>query len=70
MGIAFFYLNKHEPIHTHVENGDCEARFVLVPEIDLTYSRGFKKSELRIIVDLITEHYGTLINAWQKTFGK
>lgn len=66
----FFYLNEHEPIHIHVTKGDSEARFVLVPEVDMTYSRGFKKSEIRDIVDLITEHYATLINAWRKTFGQ
>lgn len=66
----YFYLNEHEPIHIHVAKGDSEARFVLVPEIDMTYCRGFKKSELRDIVNLITEHYGTFINAWRTTFGQ
>lgn len=66
----FFYLNEHQPIHIHVAKADHEARFVLVPEIDMTYCRGFKKSELRDIVYLITEHYDTFINAWHTTFGE
>ena len=66
----FFFLNEHEPIHIHVTKADSEARFVLVPEIDLTYCRGFKKNELRDIVNLITEHYGTFITAWHTTFGQ
>jgi len=39
----FFYLNEHEPIHIHVEKANCEARIVLVPEIVISYNRGFKK---------------------------
>lgn len=66
----FFYLNEHESIHIHVAKADHEARFVLVPEIDMTYCRGFKRSEIREIVNLITAHYDTLINAWRNTFGK
>lgn len=64
----YFYLNEHEPIHIHVSKGGSEARFVLVPEIDMTYSRGFKKSEIRDIVTIISDHYGTIINAWYNTF--
>ncbi|QJD77889.1 DUF4160 domain-containing protein [Spirosoma rhododendri] len=59
----YFYLNEHEPIHIHVSKGGSEARFVLVPEIDMTYSRGFKKSEIRDIVTIISDHYETIINA-------
>ena len=41
----FFYMNEHEPIHIHVSKAGKEARFVLVPEIDLTYCRGLKKGK-------------------------
>ena len=63
----FFYLNEHEPIHVHVTKGDSEARIVLVPIIDLSYSRGFKKNELRTIIEIITSHYETIIEAWHST---
>jgi Domain of unknown function (DUF4160) len=66
----FFFLNEHEPIHIHVTKASSEDRFVLVPEIDMTYCRGFKKNELRDIVNLITEHYGAFIDAWHATFGQ
>ncbi|WP_019989774.1 DUF4160 domain-containing protein [Rudanella lutea] len=66
----FFYLNEHELVHVHVTKGGNEARFVLVPEIDMTYSHGFKRSEIRDIVTLITQHYATLISAWHNTFGE
>lgn len=57
-GYRFFvYLNEHEPIHVHVAKVGREARFVLVPAIDLSYNRGFKKNELREIVTLLIQHY-------------
>ncbi len=43
---------------------------MIVPEIDVSYSRGFKKSEIRDIINLIAEHYATLIDAWYDTFGQ
>ena len=64
----FFYLNEHEPIHVHVTKGSCEARIVLVPVIDISYCRGFKKNELRAIIEIITDHYETIIRAWHETF--
>ena len=64
----FFYLNEHEPIHVHVKRGDSEARIVLVPMIDISYCRGFKKNEIRDIIDIITDNYETIIKAWHATF--
>ncbi|MGN7888897.1 DUF4160 domain-containing protein [Dyadobacter endophyticus] len=66
----FFYLNEHEPIHIHVEKANCEARIVLVPEIVISYNRGFKKKELRSIIDIVVCNYGKIIQAWQDTFNK
>lgn len=66
----FFYMNEHEPIHIHVSKSGNEARVVLVPMIDITYCRGFKKNELRDIIDLILIHYDTIIRAWWQTFGE
>ncbi len=66
----FFYMNDHEPIHVHVSKAGKEARFDLVPEIDLTYCRGFKKNELRDILSLLVDHYDTFIDAWRQTFGE
>jgi hypothetical protein len=64
----FFYLNEHEPIHVHVSKGDSEARIVLVPELSVSYSRGFKKNELRSIIEIIIENYGYIIETWHSTF--
>jgi hypothetical protein len=66
----FFYLNEHEPIHVHVKRGDSEARVVLVPIIDISYCRGFKKNELRFIIEIISNNYEIIIETWHATFGE
>jgi hypothetical protein len=66
----YFFMNEHEPRHIHISRGKNEARVVLIPEIQLSYNRGFKKNELRQIIDLIIENYETIIRAWNNTFGK
>ncbi|WP_221390587.1 DUF4160 domain-containing protein [Dyadobacter sp. NIV53] len=66
----FFYLNEHEPIHIHVSKGDSEARIVLIPAIDVSYCRGFKKNELRTIIEIIIDNYEKIIEKWHETFDK
>lgn len=29
----FFWSREHEPIHVHVENGDGDAKFDILPEV-------------------------------------
>lgn len=53
-------MNEHEPIHVHVAKAGKEARIVLVPVIDVSYNRGFGRTELRKIIDLVLAHYDKL----------
>ena len=55
---------------SHISKSGKEARIVLMLAIDVTYCRGFKKNELRDIIDIILERYDTVINAWRQTFGE
>ena len=64
----FFYMNEHDPIHIHVNRAGNEARFDLIPVVDMTSCRGFKRSEIREIVEIITDRYDYFINAWKQTF--
>ncbi|MBO9612316.1 MAG: DUF4160 domain-containing protein [Dyadobacter sp.] len=66
----FFWMNEHEPIHIHVEKGKCNARIVLVPEIEVSYNHGFKKNEMRVIKDIIVCNYEKIIQAWHNSFDK
>ena len=63
-------MNEHLPIHVHVTKAESEARVILVPDIDVTFCRGFKKNEIREIIEIIIEHYEQFIEKWQNTFGE
>jgi hypothetical protein len=62
----FFYMNEHLPIHVHITKAASEARIVLVPEI----CKGFKKNEIREIIEITIEHYEEFIEKWNNTFGQ
>ncbi|WP_229376738.1 DUF4160 domain-containing protein [Fibrella aquatilis] len=62
-------MNEHEPIHIHVSKAGNEARFDLLPVIDMTHCRGFKRNEIREIVNIIIDRYEHFIDAWKQTFG-
>lgn len=66
----YFFVNEHEPIHIHVSRGQNDARIILVPIIQLSYNHGFKKNELRQIIDIIIENYETIIKSWHETFNQ
>lgn len=66
----FFYMNEHEPIHIHVEKGTCNARIVLVPKIVVSFNHGFKRNEMRSILDIIVCNYEKIIQTWHNTFDK
>ena len=41
-----FYSGDHEPVHTHVVRGGCEAKFNVQP-LEMVYNHGFKQHEMR-----------------------
>jgi hypothetical protein len=63
-------MNEHEPIHIHVEKGKCNARIVLFPTIVVSYNHGFKRNEMRTILDIIICNYEKIIQAWHNAFDK
>jgi hypothetical protein len=69
-GFRFFFYSEEndEPIHIHVAKGECEAKFWLVPEIHLEWNDGFKRPQLRRILDLLQENQDAIRRAWQKHF--
>ena len=47
LGLKFyFFSNDHEPIHVHVSSGDTEAKFRVVPNIELVENCGLKPREI------------------------
>ena len=68
-GLRFmFYSNDHEPIHVHVSSGDQEAKFRVVPEIELIENNGLKPREIRQSIMAIEENREIIIERWNEYF--
>ena len=66
----FFYSGDGgEPPHIHVERDQHVAKVWLDP-VRLQRSGGFRAAELRSITDLVRQHQGPLLEAWNDHFGK
>jgi hypothetical protein len=66
----FFYAgDREEPPHIHIEREDKVAKLWLDP-IRLQESGGFSRSEILRIHTLVTEHEGSLVEAWNEYFGR
>ncbi len=64
----FFYSNEgSEPHHIHVEAGDNEAKFWLLP-VGLAANHGFRARELNEIEQLAAQHQAAFVEAWDDYF--
>jgi hypothetical protein len=72
-GLRFFFYsnegNPREPPHVHVEQGGCEAKFWLRPDVRLAYNDGFNARTLRELSRLVEDHRETIESAWHSFFG-
>jgi len=66
-GFKFFFFSQegNEPAHIHVSKGDGAAKFWLNP-VKLEYNDGFKKQELRAVIEIMERHEAELIRAWNE----
>jgi len=64
----YFYLNDHEPIHVHVENGDGEAKFEIENEIILVYNHGLKAKDIRLAQSILEENKDNFVREWKNRF--
>ncbi len=66
----FFYSNEgNEPRHIHVEAGEDEAKFWLLP-VSLAGNHGFRVRELNEVERFVVEHERELVEAWDDYFGR
>lgn len=66
----FFYSGDGgEPPHIHVERDRHVAKFWLDP-VRLAHSGGFRPPELREVAELVRQHQGPLLEAWNGFFGR
>ena len=64
----FFYAgDRDEPPHVHVERNDKIAKFWLDP-LRLQNTKGFARTEIGRIQQLLSEHQQELIEAWHDYF--
>lgn len=67
----FFYSNEGVPRerpHVHVEKDDTEAKFWLVPEVQLAYNDGFDARTLRALLEIIEANRDRIEGAWNEFF--
>ncbi len=68
-GFRFFFYSadRNEPPHIHVRKAGREAKFWLSP-IRMARPGQFRASELRRIVEIVTEHEIEILERWYEYF--
>ena len=64
----FFCSNDYLPIHVHVTKAGGEAKFNIVPDVELVESAGFKTQQLAEIEGIIEKHSSEITNKWNQYF--
>ena len=66
----FFWSREHEPIHVHVENGDGDAKFDILPVgIVLKENHGIKPKDIKLAESILEENKELAISKWNEYFG-
>ncbi len=68
----FFYSNEgdpREPLHIHALRGPSEAKVWIKPVVALAWNSGFRKEEIRVIIDAVRQKQTLIENAWHDHFG-
>jgi hypothetical protein len=64
-----FYSNENnEKAHIHINKGDGNAKYWLLPDCEEEYSYGFTIRERRDIKQLVIENQSLLIIKWNEYF--
>jgi hypothetical protein len=68
----FFYSNEgspREPAHIHVEKDNNEAKFWLIPAVQVAYNDGYDARTLRELLVIVTVNRDLIERAWNEFFG-
>lgn len=70
-GFRFFFFSNEgkEPVHIHVEKGDCYAKFWLEPVMNVT-NYNFTSKELKQISLIIERNKEQIKREWNEYFSK
>jgi len=66
----FFFFSREEPrLHVHVAAPQGEAKFWMVPKIELATNYGLSTRAIKSVQQLIEEHENEIRKAWKTHFG-
>lgn len=70
-GYRFFFFSREETRkHIHIYSEDGEAKFWLLPEIELAQNYKLSRHQLKEIEQIIEEHYDNITAAWNEHFNR
>ncbi|MGE5342495.1 MAG: DUF4160 domain-containing protein [Candidatus Omnitrophota bacterium] len=64
----FFFSREEERVHIHVECSNGEAKFWLLPQVELVQAYGVSNKEIREMQEQIEENKDAITDAWNKHF--
>jgi hypothetical protein len=64
----FFFSREETRIHVHVAHPDGEAKFWLIPDVELATSVGLNPRQIREAKSVVKTHLGAIIDAWHRHF--
>lgn len=64
----FFFSREESRMHIHVSCAEGEAKFWLLPEIELAKNYKLSRVQLKEIENLIEEYQNDFRDAWNKYF--
>ena len=67
--LFFYFSDRDEPLHVHVERDDNVVKFWLDP-VRLHRAVGFRAVELRQVQRMVEEHQAELLEGWHDYFNR
>lgn len=65
----FFFSREETRVHIHVYSPEGEAKFWIVPNVELAMSKGLANSELKTIQEIIEQRVDEIREHWEQHFG-
>ena len=68
-GYRFHFFSREElRAHVHIVSASGEAKYWLLPEIELARNQNLTRVQLKEVEIIIEEHYNEFKDAWEKYF--
>lgn len=64
----FYSHEPNEPAHVHVDKGERSAKVWLDP-VAVARNRGYRPTELGVILRVVRDHQAMMLEAWHGYFG-